>query len=98
VVRAKKRRLAELVEQERRARRSAEKAAGLGAESLSLEEDLVAQAVTLRADEEVAGTGRWDSEEERYVDDEEAEEPGLDRPELAEEKKQESRVFDPGVV
>ena len=37
VVRAEKRRLADLVEHERHARRSAEKAAGLGAESLSLE-------------------------------------------------------------
>ena len=46
----------------------------------------------------MAGTGRWDSEEEKYVDEEEAEEPGLDHPELSEEKKQESRVFDPGVV
>ena len=96
--RAEKRRLADLAEQERRARRSAEKAAGLGVGSLSLEEDLAAQAVALRQDEEVAGTSRWDSEEEKYVDEEEAEEPGLDRPELAEEKKEESRVFDPGVV
>jgi hypothetical protein len=44
-----KRRLADLAEQERRARRSAEKAAGLGAESLSLEENVVAQAVALGA-------------------------------------------------
>ena len=96
--RAEKRRLADLVEQERRARRSAEKAAGLGAGSLSLEEDLAAQAVALRQDEEVAGTGRWDSEEEAYGDAKEAEELGLDRPELAEEKKEEYRVFVPGVV
>ena len=46
----------------------------------------------------MAGTGHWDSEEEEYVDEKEAEEPGLDRPELVEEKKEESRVFDPGVV
>jgi hypothetical protein len=52
-----------------------------------MEEDMVAQAVTLREDEEVAGTGRWDKEEEKYVGEEEAEEPGLDRRELAEEKK-----------
>jgi hypothetical protein len=39
-----------------------------------------------------------DSEEEKHVDEEEAENPGLDRPELAEEKKQSSRVLDPGVV
>ena len=52
----------------------------------------------MRTSEEEAGTGRWDSKEETYVDEEEAEEPGLDRPELAEEKKQESRGFDPGVV
>ena len=45
-----------------------------------MEEDLAAQAVALRQDEEVAGTSRWDSEEEKYVDEEEAEEPGLDRP------------------
>jgi hypothetical protein len=84
---------------ERRARRSAEKTAGLGAKNPSLQKDLAAQALALREDEEEAGTGRWDSEEEKYVDeDEEAEEPGLDRPELAEEKKQSSRVFDPGVV
>ena len=65
-----------------------------------MEKDLAAQAVALREDayEEEARTGRWDSEEEKYVDEEEAEEPGLDRPELAEEKKQSSRVFDPGVV
>ena len=67
-----------------------------------MEEDLAAQAVALRQDEEVAGTSRWDSKEEKYVDEEEAEEPGLDRlepgMELAEEKKEESRVFDPGVV
>jgi hypothetical protein len=56
--RAEKRRLADLAEQKRRARRFAEKAAGLRAESLSLEEDLVAQALTLRDDEEGAGTGR----------------------------------------
>ena len=43
---------------------------------------MAAQALALREDEEEAGTGRWDSEEEKYVDeDEEAEEPGLDRPE-----------------
>ena len=46
---AEKRRLADLAEQERRARRSAEKAAGLGADSLSLEENVVAQAVALGA-------------------------------------------------
>ena len=63
-----------------------------------MEEDVAAQAVALREDEEVAGTGRWDSEEKKYVDEEEAEELGLDRPELAEEKKQSSRVFDPGVM
>jgi hypothetical protein len=34
----------------------------------------------------------------QYVDEEEAEEPGLDRPELVEEKKESSRVFDPGFV
>ena len=34
----------------------------------------------------------------RRYHEEEAEEPGLDCPELAEEKKEESRVFDPGVV
>ena len=56
------------------------------------------QSCTFREDEEEAGTGHWDSEEEKYVDDEEAEEPGLDHPGLAEEKKQSSRVFDPGVV
>ena len=62
-------------------------------------EDLAAQALALREDKEEAGTGRWDSEEEKYVgEDEEAEEPGLDRPELAEEKNQSSPVFDPGVV
>jgi hypothetical protein len=38
------------------------------------------------------------SEEEKYVDEEEADEPGLDRLELAEEKKQASWGFDPGVV
>jgi hypothetical protein len=63
-----------------------------------LEEDLATQAVALREDEEDAATGRWDSEEEKYVDEEEAEEPGLDHPELAEENKQSSWVFDPGVV
>jgi hypothetical protein len=63
-----------------------------------LEEDLAAQAVALREDEEVAGTSRRDIEEEKYVDEEEAEEPGLDRPELAEEKTLSSRVFDPGFV
>jgi hypothetical protein len=63
-----------------------------------LEEDLVAQALALREDVEEAGTGRWDNEEEKYVDEEEAEELGLDHPELAEEKKQSSRDFDPGVV
>ena len=54
--------------------------------------------MALRQDEEVSGTSRCDSEEEKYVDEEEAEEPGLDRLELAEEKKPSSRVFDPGVV
>jgi hypothetical protein len=72
--------------------------AGLGAESLSLEEDLVAQAVAPCKDEEEARTSRWDNEEEKYVDEEEAEELGLDRPELVEEKNQSSRVLDPGVV
>ena len=52
------RRLADLAEQERRARRSAENAAGLGVESLSLEEDLAAQALAFHEDEEEAGTGR----------------------------------------
>ena len=79
------------------ARRSVEKAAELGVGSLSLEEDVAAQAVAHREDEEEARTGYWDSKEEKYVDEEEAEEPGLDRSELAEVKKQ-SRVFDPGVV
>jgi hypothetical protein len=102
---AEKRRLADLAEQERRARRSAEKASaekaaacGAGVESLSLEEDMVAQAVALCEDEEEARTSRSDSEEEKYVDEEEAEELGLDRPELVEEKNQSSRSFDPGVV
>jgi hypothetical protein len=40
-------------------------------------------------------TSYCDSEEEKYVDEEKAEEPG--RSELAEEEGQ-SRVFDPGVV
>jgi hypothetical protein len=71
---------------------------GWGGGSLSLEEDLAAPAVALREDEEEARTGCWDSEEEKYLGEEEAEEPGLDRPKLAEEKKQSSRVFDPGVV
>jgi hypothetical protein len=39
-----------------------------------------------------------DSEEEKYVDEEDAEELGLDRPDLAKEKTQSSRVFDLGVV
>jgi hypothetical protein len=52
----------------------------------------------MREDEEEARTSYWDSEEEKYVDEEEAEEPGLDRLELAEEKKPSSRVFDRGVV
>jgi hypothetical protein len=60
----------ELAEQERVARRSVERAAGAGVGSLSLEEDLAAQ----------------------------AEEPGLGRPELAEEKRQSSRIFGLGVV
>ena len=59
---------------------------------------MVAQAVALCEDEEEARTSRSDSEEEKYVDEEEAEELGLDRPELVEEKNQSSRSFDPGVV
>jgi hypothetical protein len=38
-----------------------------------LEEDLAAQAAALRGEEEEAGTGYWDSEEEKYVDKEVAE-------------------------
>jgi hypothetical protein len=44
---------------------------------------------------EEQGTSYCDSEEEKYVDEEEAEEPG--RLKLAKEEGQ-SRVFDPGVV
>jgi hypothetical protein len=38
-----------------------------------------------------------DSEVEKYVDEEEVEEPGVDHPELAEGEGK-SRVFDSGVV
>ena len=88
------RRLADLVEQELGARRPIEEAAVLEVGSLSLEEDLAAQAVALC---EEHGTSYWDSEEEEYVDEEDVEELGLDHPELVEEEGQ-SRVFDPGVV
>jgi hypothetical protein len=50
-----------------------EEAAGLEPGSLSLEEDLAAQAVALCEDEEEAGTSYWESEEEEYVDEEEEE-------------------------
>jgi hypothetical protein len=64
-----------------------EEAAGLEPGSLSLEEDLAAQAAALCEDEEEAGTSYWESEEEEYADEEEAEEPSLDRLELGEDRE-----------
>ena len=50
-------------------------------------QDLAAQAAALCEDEEEAVTSYLDIEEEEYVDEEEAEEPGLHRPELARRRR-----------